>query len=121
MLRTTQPELIRTEETTDTRYLFEKDADGFTLAGLDDWDSIDLQTSLAEKRLEPSLRSDGGLGCIAPDLDAPRTEPLYHKSALSGIPRFHDLGATLDQHLLDLDSDEGHGGMMDEEEMVLDF
>lgn len=116
MLRATQPEPIHTEETTDTCYPFERDADGFILVGLDDRDSIDLQPNLTEKRLEPSFCSDGGLGCLAPDLDAPRTESLYRKSALSG---FFDLDATLDQRLLDLDS-EGHGDMVDEE-MVLDF
>jgi hypothetical protein len=112
MPRTTQS---GSEEMADT-YLFEEDASGFTLAGLDDdWESVDLQLSPTERR-EHSLL-DGiflSLGLPAPPAELPR-----HASACPDVSRFCDLDAALDdQSILDLGSDE------DDEtgrEIILDF
>jgi hypothetical protein len=93
------------EETADT-YLFEEDAGGFTLAGLDDdLESVDPQLSPTEGRERPLF-------------DVPAELP-WHASAYSDISRFCDLDDALDdQPMLDLGSDEDEemGG-----EMILDF
>lgn len=112
MPRTTQS---GSEETADT-YLFEEDAGGFTLAGLDDdWESVDLQLSPTERRERRLL--DGN--SLSLGLAAAPAELAPHASACSDFSRFCDLDAALDdQPMLDLGSYEDDE--MDRE-TILDF
>lgn len=97
----------------DVCLLFEGDTDDFTLAGLDDdWESIDLQPSLT---VGPEHCFLDELGYMSLDLDASSAGFFHHAGDFS---RHHDLGAALDQPVLDLDSEADEMGG---EEMVLDF
>lgn len=103
----------------DMAHLSEENADAFTLAGLDyDWESIDLKPNPTQRQ-EHSFLDGNDLGCMALDPDAPSTGFLWHATTHSDVPRFDDLdAATLDQPVLDLDSDDEEMG---DEEAVLVF
>ncbi|KAF9651367.1 hypothetical protein BDM02DRAFT_3184620 [Thelephora ganbajun] len=111
-------ETLGSQETADTGGLSEADADASTLAGLDDhWDSTDLEPNSTQRR-ELSFLDDDNLGYMTLDLDASSTGFPWHASTRSDISRFYGLDtATLDQPVLDLDSDDE----MYEEEAVLNF
>lgn len=103
----------------ETAAVFKGDTDVFTLAGFDDdWDSIDLRSSLIVGQ-EDCFPGDDELDCMSLDLDASSTGIPYHTSDLSDFSWHHHLGAALDHPVFDLDSDDDCD--MGREEIVLDF
>lgn len=88
------------------------------MAGLDDdWESVDLQPGPTQQ-WKRSLLDDDDIGSVTLGLDAPSAVFLWHASARSDVSRFDDIdAASLDQPVLDLDSDDEEMG----EETVLDF
>lgn len=115
----TQLEMPNSKGTADDRSLFKGDADVvFTLAGLDDdWESIELRPSPTVGQGHAFLDIDEL--CFVPlCLDAPLTDFLHHANDRSDFSWYHNLGAGLDQAVLDLDSDYDE---MDKGGMVLDF
>jgi hypothetical protein len=106
------------EEMADVRFFFEGDADVFTLPGLDDdQESIGLRASPTLGREHFFLDR---LDSMPLGQDASSNGFLCHTSGLLDFPRYRDLGAALDQPVLNLDSEDDsveNGG----EEMILDF
>lgn len=116
----TQLETSRTKETADVCYLFEGDADVFTLAGLDnDLEWIDLRPNPTVGR-ERSFLDDYELDSTPLSLGASPTGFLHNTSDRSDFSQCNDPGVTLHQPVLDLGPDEEEEEM-NGEEMVLDF
>lgn len=108
------PEIPHPEESADTCYLFEGDADVSTLAGLDD--DLDLEQNHSGSQGD-SLLDGNDLSRLTPNLTSSSAGFLCHTSAHPNFSWVCPLDVALDQPVLDLDSDGNDG----EEEMVLDF